>query len=467
MKNPADDGSGDGTKVRPQRVVHLVRWYHQPVAVGLVLLALLVAWNLAERGRSRALGLREARQATHGVADAVEASIQAQVRRGQLDMPQTRMILENVVASTEVTFVSLSAGDGTTLTAGDVPGWLDPVGDHGGVLRDGQYVHWEEVHLQDSPLPSRHRYPDFGAADPEADLDLGDRPQLLAVGMLAGGYVRHVGEATKRLNAILAVGVLCLAGLSLAWTLSIRNRELRGRLGEARVRAEHLAELGHAARGLAHETKNPLGLVRGLAQRIAGDDGVPPAARDSAATIMEQADTATARLGEFLAYARPRSAQPRPVDLMPLARRVCGLLAVDFAEAGVRLDCDGDDARVLADAEQVEQILVNLLLNSLQASPAGTAVTVSVTRDVGGVRLAVRDEGAGVAPELRDEVFKPYVTGRDDGHGLGLAIVRRMVEDHGWTVALRSPAGSGGRGTEVAIDGLVPAPEPVPAEETP
>ena len=200
-------------------------------------------------------------------------------------------------------------------------------------------------------------------------LDLGERPQRLAVGMLAGGYDRHVGEATQRLNAILAVGILCLVGLSLAWTLSIRNRELRGRLGAARVRAEHLAELGHAARGLAHETKNPLGLVRGLAQRIAGDDG-RAAGRP--------------RVGRRPSWSRPTPPPPAWASSWPTRARArpsaaggpAGPGAAGVRPAGGRLrrgrrrlDCTGDDARVLADPEQVEQILVNLLLNSLQASP--------------------------------------------------------------------------------------------------
>ena len=109
-------------------------------------------------------------------------------------------------------------------------------------------------------------------------------PQLLGVGLVTESYERHVGEALARLNTLLVVGTVCILGLAFGWTLSIRNRELRGRLGQERLRAEHLAELELTARGLAHETRNPLGLVRGLAQRINGNGDLPAEAREAAAS---------------------------------------------------------------------------------------------------------------------------------------------------------------------------------------
>ena len=129
-----------------------------------------------------------------------------------------------------------------------------------------------------------------------------------------------------------------------------------------------------------------------------------------------------------------------------------------FSAAGVELKQEGADLSILADADQLEQILVNLLLNSLQASRSGGRVTIITATDGDGCRLAVRDTGSGVDPALLDDIFKPYVTGRSDGHGLGLAIVRRIVEDHGWSVGLRSPLESRENGgTEVFLTGLVPA----------
>ncbi|MEZ4387035.1 MAG: ATP-binding protein [Candidatus Krumholzibacteriia bacterium] len=448
----------EGDATTPARTWHrLLRLYHQPAAVGLVLLALLVAWNLQERERSRDLGLREVRESARSVSDTLAASLQALVRRGVLDLERVRIVLENVVATTDVAYLALAVDQKVVVVAGEPPRGLAPTGPQGERLLADEFALWNAVRLQDSPLPYRHRYPDFElAANDSTLLDVAAGSQSLVLAMSARAYEEHVAEAIARLDVILVVGTLCIAGLWAAWTVSVRNRELSGRLQAARLRAEHLGELELTARGLAHETRNPLGLVRGLAQRIAGDPLVPGTARDDAAAIMEQADTAAARLGDFLAYARPRPPRLRPVALLGLVRRVCGLLAADFAAAGVALTCRGDDVGCLADPEQAEQILVNLLLNSLQASAAGTEVTVRIER-VGDrlVRLEVRDQGEGVAPELRTDLFKPYVTGRSDGHGLGLAIVKRMVEDHGWSIGVQSPSpADGDGGTSMTIDGI-------------
>jgi signal transduction histidine kinase len=144
---------------------------------------------------------------------------------------------------------------------------------------------------------------------------------------------------------------------------------------------------------------------------------------------------------------------------LAVSRRVCSLLEPDFSEAGVDLVCVGQDLALVADPEQFEQVLVNLLLNSLRASPTGTRVTVTLARDGGHGRLTVTDRGTGIDPGLREDIFKPYVTGRSDGHGLGLAIVKRIVESHGWTVELDSPADPQGNGTTATISRIALAEE--------
>lgn len=439
----------------PRTWRRLLQFYHQPAAIGLLLLIVLVLWNVHEREHSRALGLREAREAAHGVSDTLAASLQAMVRRGYLERERVRIVLENIVATTDVTYLGLVVSGRVVAMAGTAPDGFVPSSTHGEeLLDDEQFLHWTEIRLQDSPLPYRHRYPDFEVEPADTTLvSVADVSQSLVMAMHAHGYRQHVAEANARLDVILVGGTLCIAGLWLAWTVSVRNRELRGRLQASRLRAEHLTNLELTAQGLAHETRNPLGLVRGLAQRIAGDDDVPAAAREDAATIIEQADTASSRLGDFLAYARPRPAAPRPLDLLATIRRVCGLLTADFEDAGVQLICEGDAVVVLADRQQLEQVLVNLLLNSLQASPSGTRVSVAVMRSRDdSARVKVADQGHGVDPALEADIFKPYVTGRSDGHGLGLAIVARVVEDHGWSIALQP--GTDGPGTTVVIDDL-------------
>jgi signal transduction histidine kinase len=99
----------------------------------------------------------------------------------------------------------------------------------------------------------------------------------------------------------------------------------------------------------------------------------------------------------------------------------------------------------------LSQILVNLLLNSLHASPAGTTVSVRAETHGKFADLSVEDQGSGIEPSLLPDIFKPYISGRSDGHGLGLAVVNRLVEQHGWTIRVESQVG---RGTRITISGI-------------
>lgn len=428
-----------------------------PLIAGIGLLTLLGAWTLDERARAHQLGLREVRQAAHEVADTIEASIQAQVRRGLLARDRVHAIFDNVVETTDVAFIVLEIEGRPEIVSGPAPAHLELEGSHGGRLDGPLFLHWEDVRLEDSPLPLRHRYPDFdwfGDEDrPVGGLDLDDHEQVLVIGIDAAPYYRHVASATTRLWVTAAIGVLCIATLVVAWAQSIRNRLLASRLDAERLRAEHFAVLGQAAAGLAHETKNPLGLIRGLAQQVAGDERVPGQARAKAESILEEVDTAVARLGDFMAYASTRSPNLEEVDATALARRVAEVLEPEYAAAGVELRTPGGAVSVRADVDMLKQILVNLLLNSLHASPAGTVVTVQVERAAQRGALTVVDQGDGIPDELRPHLFRPYVSGRPGGHGLGLAIVRRLAELQGWVIAVRSPVDAG-RGTEVRLSGI-------------
>ena len=167
--------------------------------------------------------------------------------------------------------------------------------------------------------------------------------------------------------------------------------------------------------------------------------------------IMEEVDMTVARLGDFLAYARSRTPEKREVDARRVIGRAAELLEPDYEAAGIELDIACDPLRIKAEPEMLQQVLVNLLLNSLNACPEGAKVRVEVSGNHETASLQVTDNGPGIPEDLKKDVFKPYVSGRQDGHGLGLTIVRRMAEAHGWQVDLES---SPGKGTTVTISGI-------------
>jgi len=223
----------------------------------------------------------------------------------------------------------------------------------------------------------------------------------------------------------------------------MRNRFLKESLTTTRARASHLEELGLSAAGLAHETKNPLGIIRGLAQRIRKGNISPEEIESISESIMNEVDTASARLGRFMTYAKSRTLQVQPVITAEFLKHVADLLQPDCESAGVRLITRSKSDAIMADPEMLQQLLINLLLNSLQASTDGSEIAIEIQRDGDRALLTICDQGAGIPENLISDIFKPYTTGHSDGHGLGLAIVKRIVEDHGWKITLNSVPGSG------------------------
>lgn len=210
------------------------------------------------------------------------------------------------------------------------------------------------------------------------------------------------------------------------------------------VSAQRAKAWGEVARRLAHEIKNPLTPIQLSAERLAMklDGKVPPAEQailnKSVRTIVEQVDAMKRLVNEFRDYARLPAAQLQPVDLNALARDILSLY--DNAAVPVRLEAADDLPMAQADPQQVRQILHNLVQNA-QDAMAGQldAVVVMRTRrsDSGQwVRLSVLDQGPGFAEHILKRAFEPYVTTKVKGTGLGLAVVKKIMDEHGGRVDL-------------------------------
>lgn len=247
----------------------------------------------------------------------------------------------------------------------------------------------------------------------------------------------------RALVGAMGLGVAVVSGL--AWRNRSRSAELQLRLIKAGEMNGHLAQMNLAAAGLAHETRNPLNLIRGHAQLVSMDPAADPRWRAHAAAILEEADRVTVQLNQFIDYAKPRQPVLGPVDLAALAADVGRTLGPDLEEKRVTLLLPAAPVRVAADEALLRQALFNLVLNAIQAVETGGRVEVAATTASGGeVTLEVRDDGRGVPEAEREEIFKPYVTRRKDGVGLGLAVVRQIALAHGWevTCGARAPRGA-------------------------
>ena len=235
----------------------------------------------------------------------------------------------------------------------------------------------------------------------------------------------------------LIVGFAGVAALGVA--LALRNlsksADLQYRLLRASELNSHLREMNLAAAGLAHETKNPLNIIRGLAQMISKQEEAPPAIREKSRGIVDESDRVTAQLNEFINYSRPREVRRSPVPLGAAVGEVVRALGFDLEEKALQISVQPDLPLIEADEQLLRQTLFNLLLNATQALDRSGEIRVcAALAGDNTLTLEISDNGPGVAPENREEVFKPYFTTHQKGTGLGLAIVQQIVLAHGWEI---------------------------------
>ena len=237
-------------------------------------------------------------------------------------------------------------------------------------------------------------------------------------------------------------GIICfLAAISviaagLAWRNLVKSSELQLRLVRASELNLHLKEMNLAAAGLAHETRNPLNIIRGLAQMISKEPGLAPELQRRSRDILDETDRVTAQLNEFINYSRPREVRRTPIALDAALAEVTRALSYDLEEKSLHLDAPASGLTIEADEQLLRQTLFNLLLNATQAVGPKGHITITATRSgPEEATLEIRDDGPGVPESQRQEIFKPYVTTNQKGTGLGLAVVQQIVSAHGWEIA--------------------------------
>jgi signal transduction histidine kinase len=258
------------------------------------------------------------------------------------------------------------------------------------------------------------------------------------------GLVLAVSTDTYRATCLHDLWLRCVisffAGISalgagLAWRNIGRTAELQIRLVRASELNSHLKELNLAAAGLAHETRNPLNIIRGQAQMLSRLPDAAPDVREKSRVIVDETDKVTAQLTEFINYSRPREVRRARVVLTAAANEIIRTLGHDIEEKKLQVEVAGESLAVEADEQLLRQVLFNLLINAIQAANPNGKIQVLVQRaGPAAALLEVRDDGPGVPPENRLEIFKPYFTTHQKGTGLGLAIVQQIILAHGWEI---------------------------------
>jgi signal transduction histidine kinase len=263
----------------------------------------------------------------------------------------------------------------------------------------------------------------------------------------------EIGELAKDLNRM---------AMQLQETQKARDSEQASKLAalEALKHAQRLATVGTLASGIAHELGTPLNVIQARAQLIAQKDVQGPEVVSNAQIVVRESQRITHIIRQLLDFSRPRQAVKRREDLASLASETVRLLDTLGKKAGVGLDC-GPLPSVAAeiDRQQVQQVLTNLVVNAIQATPPGGSVRLSVGEErrappqgiEGGVqpyaRIDVTDTGQGIAADVVPFIFEPFFSTKDvgEGTGLGLSVAWGLARDQGGWIGVESALGHGSR----------------------
>lgn len=233
-------------------------------------------------------------------------------------------------------------------------------------------------------------------------------------------------------------------GKVIGTVLTLRDMREIKKMEQKLERSRRLAALGQMATGVAHEIRNPLGTLRGFAQYFSSQAEKNSESRQYAELMMSEVDRLNQTISSMLQFSRQREPDFTTVDMEGLLDKTVSLMESDFRSHNMSLHTDiEENVQIEADPDMLLQVLLNLLRNSIHATPEGGSVAVSVNRSGETVRIQVKDTGRGMTESERDRMFDPFFTTRKKGTGLGLAVSHQIVEQHDGHFETESSLGEG------------------------
>jgi signal transduction histidine kinase len=225
--------------------------------------------------------------------------------------------------------------------------------------------------------------------------------------------------------------------------LAVANEQIREAM-EAVRRSDRLAALGQLSAGLAHELRNPMGTIRASAEMLSGNlSAENEVAREVAGFIASEVDRANSLITRFLQFARPLELRPETADLTQTLDRAVAMAEREAPGIAIYRNYAPEIGQFPFDAELLERVFYNLVLNAAQATQPGGAVTVKTRALEGFAEVSVIDRGSGIDPKHLETIFNPFFTTKPTGVGLGLAIVSKIVDEHGGKITVESEPGKG------------------------
>ncbi|EPK7471735.1 two-component system sensor histidine kinase ZraS [Klebsiella aerogenes] len=271
-------------------------------------------------------------------------------------------------------------------------------------------------------------------------------PQVIFIAFDSRELDAAQARGLRNMMIMLVAAALVIVATILAQFWFRRYRRSRQQLQEAMARKEKLMALGHLAAGVAHEIRNPLSSIKGLAKYFA--ERTPPGgeAQELALVMAKEADRLNRVVSELLELVRPAHLNYQPVDINALIHHSLQLVSQDAQSRGIALQFTPrpELTSIKADPDRLNQVLLNLYLNAMQAIGRDGVIHVSASEaDRQRVKIVVKDSGKGMSDEELQAIFTPYFTTKADGTGLGLAVVQNIIEQHGGTIRAESQPGAG------------------------
>jgi signal transduction histidine kinase len=399
------------------------------VAISLVCVGLVVS---AVHGFLTLARLRDEvlRNRGHEIASRIDAQTRGPGRRNNLDVWQAVLEENWQLYRNSIAFVVLLDHAGRPLaTAGES-------------RADAPDAPSAEVNFQGSTLFLFEE--DLPAPPP---LRRSHAPEAVGWRLRIGLYTSPADAIRRQAHVhlvVAAVAIITLLGLAFYFLRTLRRfLELKAREESER----HLAMLGRMATTLAHEIRNPLGAMKGLTQVVQEELPKDHNAQALMQTVVSEAERLEQLVIDLLTFARPRDSVINRFNVRELIADVSAMLQAKLVDAAVtvKVVTGADSLLVQSDENGLRQVLLNVLLNAIEASPPGGVVTVAARRDAGGqqVVIDIDDNGAGLGDRDPEEFFQPFMTTKVKGTGLGLPISRQIVERVGGKMTLANrPEGS-------------------------
>ena len=377
------------------------------------------------------------------VLDALKAGIMAHGRMGRYRFDRLNVIFEELAKTPDLVSLQLRSKDGVVIASGgdttkipsaipSSPAWIDE-----------HLIVCDDFVMLTGGGMGRH-----GQEDMENWVAFPEGTSTLIAVMDASGM--YAGIRRDRIQFVVFVFIIVVA-LSLGVTailLLLKRTHLAAALEQAHERAQRQEQIAHLGAGLAHETKNPLGIVRGLAQSMRDCNQPDCPRKEYADKILDEVDRVIRGVNDFLALARPKEAVLAPVLLDSFFEQLLPLIQMDASAAGVDVQYCPNGITILADHDLLRRAVLNLLLNAFRASRANGTVTICVECKGTNASITIVDTGCGIAPEDIPQVTAPYFTRAQGGSGLGLTMVEQITNAHGWRLHIESKLG---KGTQVSL----------------